>query len=454
VINNGAPQSMKILIVDDDGTQRDMLSGFLRNQGYAVHTAAGGQEACELFQREPVQLVLLDHRMPGQTGDEVLKNLKALNPMVRAIMITAYGSVNTAVSVMKLGADEFLEKPVDLTRLLEKIRQIERQVAVEEDVAAVEHSLESAELPLKIVAQSPPMQRVLSLAQRVAQSSWSVLIEGETGTGKELLAHLIHLISARRDHVFIEVNCAAIPETLFESELFGHEKGAFTGAVSRRRGHFELAHEGTLFLDEISEMPLSMQPKLLRVLQEKRFSRVGGEKQIEVDVRLIAATNRDLKKLVEDGRFREDLYYRIKVLELEIPPLRQRREDIPELVSFFMERYAPQPVHFSSAALDAVIKYSYPGNVRELEHIIQRAITLARGSLIDVSELPEEIRHFQASTHGTLTENLEAMEKEMLLAALEKSGWVQTRAAELLGISERVLRYKIKKYRIKNSEGH
>jgi len=445
---------MKILIVDDDSSQRDMLSGFLRNQGYAVLTASGGQEAWELFQREPVQLVLLDHRMPGQTGDEVLKSLKALNPMVRAIMITAYGSVNTAVSVMKLGADEFLEKPVDLTRLLEKIKQIEQQVAVEEDVAAVEHSLEAAALPLKIVARSPLMMRVLSLAQRVAQSSWSVLIEGETGTGKELLAHLIHLISARRDNVFIEVNCAAIPETLFESELFGHEKGAFTGAVSRRRGHFELAHEGTLFLDEISEMPLSMQPKLLRALQEKRFSRVGGEKQIEVDVRLIAATNRDLKKLVEEGRFREDLYYRIKVLELEIPPLRQRREDIPDFVSFFLERYAPQSVHFSSAALDALIKYPYPGNVRELEHIIQRAITLARGSIIDVSELPGEIRHFQASTNGTLAENLEALEKEMLLSALEKSGWVQTRAAHLLGISERVLRYKIKKYRIKNSAGN
>jgi DNA-binding NtrC family response regulator len=445
---------MKILIVDDDSSQRDMLSGFLGNQGYAVLTASGGQEACELFQREPVQLVLLDHRMPGQTGDEVLKNLKALNPLVRAIMITAYGSVNTAVSVMKLGADEFLEKPVDLTRLLEKIRQIEQQVAVEEDVEAVEQSLETAALPLKIVARSPLMKRVLSLAQRVAQSSWSVLIEGETGTGKELLAHLIHLISARRDNVFIEVNCAAIPETLFESELFGHEKGAFTGAISRRRGHFELAHAGTLFLDEISEMPLSMQPKLLRSLQEKRFSRVGGEKPIEVDARLIAATNRDLKKLVEEGRFREDLYYRIKVLELEIPPLRQRREDIPDFVSFFLERYAPQPVHFSSAALDALIKYPYPGNVRELEHIIQRAITLARGNIIEISELPGEVRHFQASTNGTLAENLEALEKEMLLTALENSGWVQTRAAELLGISERVLRYKIKKYRIKNSAGN
>ena len=442
---------MKILIVDDESSQRDLLRGFLANQGYDVLTAADGEEACSLFSREPIQLAILDHRMPGLTGEEVLKKLKALNPMVHAIIITAYGNVDTAVTTIKLGADDFLEKPVDLSVLLQKIQQIEGQVVIEEDVASVNEAIETSTLPLKIVAQSPAMKRVLALARKIAQSSWTVLIGGETGTGKELLAHLIHLLSPRGDNAFIEVNCAAIPENLFESELFGHEKGSFTGAIGRRRGHFEIAHGGTLFLDEITEMPLVLQPKLLHVLQEKRFSRIGGEKPIDVDIRLISATNRNLKKMVEDGTFREDLYYRIKVLEVEIPPLRQRREDIPELIQLFLDRYSTQPIRFSLEARDALVKYPYPGNVRELEHIVQRAITFARGQLIALPDLPEEIRHHQSTTQGTLAENLEAMEKEMLLDALEKSSWVQTRAAAFLGISERVLRYKMKKYDLKNT---
>ena len=442
---------MKILIVDDESSQRDLLRGFLANQGYDVLTAADGEEACSLFSREPIQLAILDHRMPGLTGEEVLKKLKALNPMVHAIIITAYGNVDTAVTTIKLGADDFLEKPVDLSVLLQKIQQIEGQVVIEEDVASVNEAIETSTLPLKIVAQSPAMKRVLALARKIAQSSWTVLIGGETGTGKELLAHLIHLLSPRGDNAFIEVNCAAIPENLFESELFGHEKGAFTGAIGRRRGHFEIAHGGTLFLDEITEMPLVLQPKLLHVLQEKRFSRIGGEKPIDVDIRLISATNRNLKKMVEDGTFREDLYYRIKVLEVEIPPLRQRREDIPELIQLFLDRYSTQPIRFSLEAMDALVKYPYPGNVRELEHIVQRAITFARGQLIALPDLPEEIRHHQSTTQGTLAENLEAMEKEMLLDALEKNSWVQTRAAAFLGISERVLRYKMKKFDLKNT---
>lgn len=441
---------MKILIVDDESSQRDLLRGFLANQGYDVLTAADGEEAFSLFSREPIQLAILDHRMPGLTGDEVLKKLKALNPMVHAIIITAYGNVDTAVTTIKLGADDYLEKPVDLSVLLQKIQQIEGQIVIEEDVASVNEAIETSTLPLKIVAQSPAMKRVLALARKIAQSSWTVLIGGETGTGKELLAHLIHLLSPRGDNAFIEINCAAIPENLFESELFGHEKGSFTGAIGRRRGHFEIAHGGTLFLDEITEMPLVLQPKLLHVLQEKRFSRIGGEKPIDVDIRMISATNRNLKKMVEDGTFREDLYYRIKVLEVEIPPLRQRREDIPALIQLFLDRYSTQPIRFSLEAMDALVKYPYPGNVRELEHIVQRAITFARGQLIALLDLPEEIRHHQATTQGTLAENLEAMEKEMLLDALEQSNWVQTRAAAFLGISERVLRYKMKKHDLKN----
>lgn len=437
---------MKILIVDDDFTQRELLRGFLDKQGYTTLTAANGHEALQLFQREQVQLVLLDHRMPGLAGDEVLEKMKAVNPMVRAIMITAYGDVNTAVTVMKLGADEFLEKPVNLTLLLKNIQHIEQQMVVDEDVAAVEETAQEGPLPLKILAESPAMKEVLSLSRRVAESPWSVLIQGETGTGKELIARLIHLLSPRRDNPFITENCAAIPENLFESELFGHERGAFTGAVRRRLGRFELANGGTLFLDEIGEIPLILQSKLLRALEEKRISRVGSEGEVPVDVRIVSATNRDLKRMAGEGQFREDLYYRLKVMEIKIPPLRQRREDIPCLVDYFLEHYAKRPLSLAPAALDVLIKYPFPGNVRELEHVIQRTVTLARGPVIRSADLPEEIRHHQATTQGSLEERLEAVERELLLSALEKKDWVQTQAAELLGISERVLRYKMKKY--------
>lgn len=326
---------MRILIVDDDALQRELLKGFLDNQGYNTLTASDGLKALRLFEREPVQLVLLDQKMPGLTGDEVLKKMKAMNPMVQAIMITAYGDVDTAVTVLKLGAGDFLEKPVDLSLLLEKIQQIEQGMAVDEDVAVVEKAVKEGPLPLKMIAESPEMKNVISFIRRVAESPWPVLVFGETGTGKELAAHLIHLLSPRDASLFIEVNCAAIPENLFESELFGHVKGAFTGALGNRRGRFELANGGTLLLDEIGEMPLLLQPKLLRALQDGKVSRIGSEEDIRVDVRLVTSTNRDLKQMIDMGQFREDLYYRIKVFEIEIPPLRRRREDIPPLVNFF-----------------------------------------------------------------------------------------------------------------------
>jgi len=371
--------------------------------------------------------------------------MKAMNPMVHAIMITAYGDLNTAVTVLKLGAGDFLEKPVDLSLLLEKIRQIEQGMAVDEDVAVVEKAVKEGPLPLKMIAESPEMKNIISLIRRVAESPWPVLVFGETGTGKELVAHLIHLLSPRDASLFIEVNCAAIPENLFESELFGHVKGAFTGALKNRRGRFELASGGTLLLDEIGEMPLVLQPKLLRALQDGKITRVGGEEDIRVDVRLVTSTNRDLKQMVETGRFREDLYYRIKVFEIEIPPLRRRREDIPPLVNFFLDRYAPTGLRFTPEALDILIKYPFPGNVRELEHIVQRTATLVRGGIIRSSDLPGEVHHHSTATQGTLAQSLEAVEREMIVSALERTDWVQTKAAELLGISERVLRYKMKK---------
>jgi two-component system response regulator AtoC len=444
---------MKILVVDDEEIQRELLRGFLEKQGYDVTAAADGHEALNIFSRLPFQLVLLDHRMPGMSGDQVLMKIKEINPLVRSIMITAFGSVDTAVTVMKLGADDFLEKPVDLSSLLEKIQRIEQTVMIDEEAANVSVTMDEEEFPIKVVGDSHAMKEVFSLVRRIAPTDWTVLIRGETGTGKELIARIVHLLSPRNEKPFFEVNCAAIPENLFESEVFGHEKGAFTGAVSSRKGRFELAQNGSLFLDEVGELPLNLQAKLLRALQEKKISRVGSEKDIPIDVRVLAATNRDLRKMVENGEFREDLFYRLNVLDIEIPPLRHRKEDVPALTEFFLERYNSRADRFDSDAMTTLIKYSFPGNVRELEHMIQRTLTLSRGTVIRAGDLPAEVRFHQAiEQEGSLAKRLEAVEREMMISALEKHDWIQTRAADTLGISERMLRYKLKKYRIKNQK--
>jgi two-component system response regulator AtoC len=440
---------MNILIVDDEEMQREMLHGFLVKQGYAVQVAASGEEAIELFDQNGFDLALLDHRMDGMSGDELLAHLKQKNPMVRAIMITAYASVDTAVRVMRLGADDFLEKPVDLAILLAKIEEINQELAVDVDAYEVAEVLAKQELPIKVIGDSKSMKELMSLVHRMSATPWTVLVRGETGTGKELIGRLLHLLSPRKDQPFVELNCASIPENLFESELFGHEKGSFTGADSARKGRFELADGGTLFLDEVGELPLSLQAKLLRALQEKQINRVGSEQAIDVDVRVVTATNRDLKKMSEDGLFREDLYYRLNVLEIEIPPLRHRKEDIPLLIDFFLEKYSFRPTSFSREAIDALIKYPFPGNIRELEHLIQRVLTLARTSTIGLSDLSLEIRMGQVTSQGDLGSRLDDVEREMIIEALKQYDWVQTRAAESLGVSERVLRYKMGKHGIR-----
>ena len=436
---------MNILILDDEKMQRDLLQGFLEKQGYRVLTAADGSSGLSLFMEHPVELVLLDHRMPDMNGDEVLARMKEINPGVRTIMITAFAAVDMAVRVMQLGADDFLEKPVDLEELLTRIRAIEDELLVAGDVEAVEQSLQMEPLPVRLVGRSQAIQNVLSIVRRAAPAPWTVLVRGETGTGKELVARLIHMLSPRKDKPFIELNCAAVPENLFESELFGHEKGAFTGAAARRRGVFELADGGTLFLDEIGELPPAMQAKLLRALQENTISRVGSEKPISVDVRIVAATNRDLKAMVDQHTFREDLYFRLNVIEVEIPPLRQRKEDLPELIDFFLKKFNSR-ARFDSPAMSQLSKYNFPGNIRELKHIIQRTITLARSEVISLRDLPPEIRNYRGnSSSGNLTRRLAEIERQMLLDALESHDWIQTRAAKSLGISERVLRYKMEK---------
>lgn len=368
---------MNILVVDDEKLQADLLSGFLENHDYNVVVAQSGEAALQAFAEHPFQLVLLDQRMPDISGDQVLGRMKQINPAIRSIMITAYGDVSTAVRVMKLGADDFLEKPIDLAALLDKIQRIENSILIAEESAAISQAVAESPLPINIVGQSPAMQTVLSMIRRLAPTEWAVLIRGETGTGKELIARLIHLLSPRSQKPFVEVNCAAIPENLFESELFGHMKGAFTGATANRQGRFELANTGSLFLDEVGELPLSLQAKLLRALQENQVTRVGGEGPIQVDVRILAATNRSLKELVEKGRFREDLYYRLNVLDIDIPPLRERKEDIPALVAHFLEKYGNGKEKFSPEAESTLMKYTFPGNVRELEHIVQRVLALS-----------------------------------------------------------------------------
>ena len=437
---------MRILIVDDEPLQRDLLAGYLKKQGFNVVEAATGLEAIDRFLKHPVDLVLLDHHMPDLQGDQVLERIKTINPLARVIMITAYGAVETAVKVMRLGADDFLEKPIDLAALLAKIRTIEEKLYINQDVARMEEAIDVNALPVRMIAASPAMQQVLSLALRAAPSPWTVLIRGETGTGKELVARLIHQLSPRKDKPFIALNCAAVPEGLFESELFGHEKGAFTGAANRRRGVFEQAHLGTLFLDEVGELPPSVQAKLLRALQEKTICRVGGEQQVPVDARIVAATNRDLRQMAADGGFREDLYFRLNVITIEIPPLRQRKEDIPALIDFLLSKYQSR-AHFDDQALHQLTKYHYPGNIRELEHILQRTVTLARSQRIGLRDLPPEIRDYQGPMADTsdLNQRLAEIERQLLTDALERHNWVQTRAAESLGISERVLRYKMER---------
>ena len=367
------------------------------------------------------------------------------------MMITAYGDKENYDTAMQLGADDFIEKPVDLGDLLLKIRRIEQEVLVHIEAEQVAESVVREDLPVTIIGSSKKMQELLSLVSRVAPTEWTTLIHGETGTGKELLARLIHLVSTRKDGPFVVVNCAAIPENLFESELFGHEKGAFTGAVSRRLGRFEAAQGGTIFLDEVGEMPQQMQAKLLRTLQERKISRVGSEKDIDVDVRVLAATNRDLKEMVAHGGFREDLFFRLNVLELIVPPLRDRKGDMVELIDFFLNKYQDRAIRFDADAVAQLVKYDFPGNVRELEHLVQRMVTLVRGNLIRAGDLPPEIQARQ-SGNGVLNERLAEVERQMLVTALEKHDWVQTQAAESLGISERVLRYKMNKAGIKNKK--
>ena len=449
-----------ILVVDDEQAQRTVLAGFLRKRGFEVLQAPGVGEALSQVSARLVDLVLTDLRMLDGTGLDVLNGVRKINPEIAVVVMTAFGTVASAVDAMKHGASDYLTKPIDLDELDVLIaRTLERRALVAEN-RELKRQLEGRHRLSGLETANPRMADAINMAARAATSRATILIRGESGTGKELMARAVHYASPRGKGPLVAVNVAALPDTLIESELFGHERGAFTGADREHRGRFELADGGTLFLDEIGDLPKSAQVKLLRVLQEQAFERLGGTRTLRVDVRMIAATNRDLEAMVAQGEFRDDLYYRLNVVSIDIPPLRERREDIPALVQLFLQRFAgerPVPVtEVSREAMDLLVKYQYPGNVRELENLVHRAVVLARDRTLTTADLPIRVARMKADGQveaaATFVERVSEFERALIVEALDRAGGVQTRAARALGMSERHLRYKLRKYKLGQGE--
>ena len=434
----------KVLVVDDEKNQREIYMMILEDAGFTVTTAQSGEQAVKFARENQFDLVLTDYKMTGMDGVQLVNELSDLDPSIIVVMMTAHGTVESVKNAMRAGVYDYLEKPIDQEQLLKVVRGA---------LAGLN------EIDDEIIGLSDEIDRVKKMILKVAGSSSTVLIRGESGTGKELVARAIHNASPRRNEVFQAVNCAAINENLLESELFGHEKGSFTGAHTQKKGQFEIADHGTLFLDEIGDLSVPMQAKILRALQEREIMHVGGSRPVKVDVRVIAATNRDLEAMVKDGRFREDLYYRLNIIPITLPPLRTRRDDIALLIDFFIikhSRGAQRKIRgVTASAKNVLMNYSWPGNVRQLESAIERAILLCEGDEISVEDLPLEIRHestpstnfnFKLPPEGI---SFEELEKSLITQAMEQTGWNITRAAKLLGLSFRTLQYRLEKFDLK-----
>ncbi|MGD9817269.1 MAG: sigma-54-dependent transcriptional regulator [Desulfomonilaceae bacterium] len=449
----------KILVVDDEPSQRKMLQANLSLEGYEVYEADDGKTAISRVSEEFFDLILMDNRMSQLDGIEALKQIKKISPGIPVIIITAYASVETAVEALQSGAHDYLTKPLDIDELKIKVQQTLEFWRLKEENILQKRRIENLFDASRIIGRSQKMRQVLETVAMVAPTEASVLILGESGTGKELIANALHQGSSRCDRRFIKINCAALPETLLESELFGHERGAFTGAVGRKPGRFELADGGTIFLDEIGEMTFSTQAKLLRVLQEREIEPLGSTRTVKVDIRVISASNRDLKDEVKKGNFREDLFYRLNVVPIHLPPLRERKEDIPLLIDHFLHIYNEKNNRslkgFHPRALDAMMRYSWPGNIRELENVVERAVILTMDEYVSFSELPESISGETATTIQAPSKSgivpgmtIRELEKELILVTLEHNDGNRTRTAGFLGITRRTLQNKLKEYGI------
>ncbi len=457
----------KILVADDEQSMREFLEIMLKKEGYKVFLAPNGEEVVKMIEKDIFDLVLLDIRMPKLDGISALKKIKSVNPETIVIMITAYASADSAIQAMKEGAYDYITKPFKVDEIKLIIRNALEKKQLQNENRLLKKMVKERYHFDNIIGQSPKMLDLYDLLEKVSPTKTNILITGESGTGKELVAKAIHLNSPRRDKPFVTLNCGAIPESLIESELFGHMKGAFTDAIATKKGLFEVADEGTIFLDEISELPLLMQVKLLRVLQDKEFKRVGGTEDIRVDVRIISATNKDLEEEVREKRFREDLFYRLNVIQIKLPPLRERREDIPLLAEHFLKKYSTELnkniTKISPEALQILLQYDYPGNVRELQNIIERAVALETGIELSSKNLHSYLNEQPPVKKGLfdleipkegidLERVVEDLERTLLLKALDKTKGIKKKAAELLHINFRSMRYRLEKYGLNHEE--
>ena len=454
-------EKSRILILDDEKNYLLVLEALLSDAGYAVTPINDPEMAVSYLEEAEVDVVITDMKMPKMSGLEVLQHVKRNSPSIPVLIMTAFGSIESAVEVMKYGAFDYITKPFANDDLLLSVHNAVELSRAHQQYRILQESLEERYSTHQIIGKSPAMRETLSIVDRVSASRSTVLITGESGTGKELVARAIHFSSPRKDEPFVAVNCMAFNAGVLESELFGHEKGSFTGAVAMRRGRFEQADRGTLFLDEIGELPSDLQVKLLRVLQERVFERVGGTEPVKVDIRIVAATNKDLAKMVEEGSFREDLFYRLNVVQIHIPPLRERREDIPLLVSHFIAQIASEngipPKSFTQEAQNYLSGYEWPGNIRQLQNVIERCMGMIPRDVIDVEDLPPEIRDEESQFKSAvdllpvelnLADTLDKIEAALIRRALVRSDFVQAHAADLLGISRSLMQYKLKKYNI------